>query len=494
MRGHSLADCRLAEAIVASLQPRSEPAAAADPSRPDAAVPPHQQQQQAGAGGSKPEAPVKAAAEQRSRQPLISQCQAADVDALTPSELLEMVAWAAACSSTSGTASIGAAGGAWAVAASRNEPRHRRPRDARGDRSCPRRPDGGDEAAAGATGAAAAAGPSRPAPAAAESDYQDRSAHGGTYGISRYQIAASGMLPVEGHGADQVDEMLFPQDEDADGVGEMVPFVRPSNVEEYHVSPFGFGPTATSGQSAAGGPGGAAVFNSSGGYGARAAGGAAGSRSGFGGPSGRGASERYRGGGATGRGDGEHRGNGVKRHRGALCPEQRHDVRLRLHERLMTGALDGSWLQATHAAWRCCLRRVMADAQSRRLVSEQEAAATAAAAAAKEAAPAAARRTPTASTPTTPVGDSSMEAQMPCTNLIVTGDGAGSSYNPWGSHLPIVGQVQLAAEARGSVDAMATSIALIETLLGVAAEWCVSNRCVTVGTMTILRQVRAQGF
>jgi hypothetical protein len=135
-----------------------------------------------------------------------------------------------------------------------------------------------------------------------------------------------------------------------------------------------------------------------------------------------------------------------------------------LREVLLTGSVDSTWTQATYPHWRESLRGVMAEAQVRRLEAE------------------------------------AAEAEGGGEG----GEGAGGDEADGGGGGAAAAAAAAADDSdgegadTGGVDPFAAaagpparvSQAAVEALLSAAAGWCISNRCVTTGTMSLLRQVR----
>jgi hypothetical protein len=456
MKGHSLADCRLAEALLSRLQPRAPPstlggAGAGAAAALGAAV----GSASGGGGGGDPE-------------PLISQCQAADIEALAPSELLEMVAWSAAISSMS--AAVGVVGGADADAGAA---RRRMPaaRERERERARGRGGTMGPPAPAQGRGAPS---PDDPLSGEAGQDLvvvrrggpggDGTSGPAGVTGTHSFGALASGPATIPYHPSD-----------------------RPLNVAEVHVGPFGFGATSTLPDNGGAGGGGRTSA-------ARSVGGLSGPgrRSGAGSWQGAGGGGSGGGGGTGSRPHSRSRraAGGTRRHRGALCHEQRRDVRSKLHERLLAGSMDAEWVSATHGAWRKCMQRIMADARARRIAAAAEAEAAARAVASGGTTPLgpltpAGRGSGTPHAAASPAARASPLRRAGSSAAAAT---AAAAAGPSTSTAPPVG----GGHGRGAgarKDPSKSSAALVEMLLNLAADWCAAQRCVTVGTTSILRQV-----
>jgi hypothetical protein len=159
----------------------------------------------------------------------------------------------------------------------------------------------------------------------------------------------------------------------------------------------------------------------------------------------------------------------------AVAPPQLPHLLAALRARLLSGAVDGAWLQATYAPWRESLMGLMADSRAARLAAPAQGEEAGSGGEGPEIA--------------TGTGEVSEGSTSGCGSgaggdgVSDRGSACGGSYSSGASTAaPEDVSPRLTAHRGGGRQA-------VETLLGAAAEWCLSGRRVTTGTMSLLRQV-----
>jgi hypothetical protein len=156
-----------------------------------------------------------------------------------------------------------------------------------------------------------------------------------------------------------------------------------------------------------------------------------------------------------------------------FAPVQLPHLLTALRSHVLARSVDGAWLQRTYPQWRGSLRAVMADSQVARQAAE---------AAGEEDAPEQQQEEPPQSQPPGQQGEE---------------EGGGSQVEEQEEEVGERAAAAIAEEDEGSEGgedgnggAAVVTRARIESLLAAAADWCVHQGCVTVGTMSLLRQVR----
>lgn len=147
--------------------------------------------------------------------------------------------------------------------------------------------------------------------------------------------------------------------------------------------------------------------------------------------------------------------------RETVAPQHLGHLLRHLHGCMLSGSLDGDWMQETHPHWRASLRGIMVNAQVQRLAAEaQEKLAAGEEKAEGQAA-----------------GGEQAEGEQAEGEQAEEAGAAGGGEDVVRPRLDEEG---VCTVSKGSVEA----------LLANAAAWCVKQRCVTAGTMSLLRQVR----
>jgi hypothetical protein len=135
-----------------------------------------------------------------------------------------------------------------------------------------------------------------------------------------------------------------------------------------------------------------------------------------------------------------------------IAPQHLRHLLRQLRLRLLSGSVDGTWMQATFPHWRASLRRIMVNAQIKRLEAERA------------------------------------EAEGR------GGEGEGEEGAGEEAQEEEEEEEEEEDEEEGTGGATKVSQAAVEAILGAAAGWCIEQRAVTTGTMSLLRQVRRRGL